>query len=319
MKPWSPVPRGRKTRPDGLTLYPVERLGNQLFTYAAVFAQARRLSVPCYVNNAFFEHVRPERSYDYEYELGVFDSGLIIPTENAYHFPVFLGFPGVPGASCWHNHISSLLPGAGGPVFMDRSFAYDARLRNVGPGATVLGVFQSWRYFDDCGSEIRARMSRLTKPSDWYLEMCEKIQPGAGNIGIHVRRGDYRLPEQQKIQGLAKRAYYERALTYLRRLGFDGPLHLATDSPSAVRQEFEGMGDFSLIDPPPRSHPFEVVLILSRLDGLVIANSSFSWWAGFLGERPGRVVVAPRPWFTKTNFDTRDLLPPDWVSVGRDD
>ena len=127
------------------------------------------------------------------------------------------------------------------------------------------------------------------------------------------------LPEQQKIQGLAKRAYYERSLAYLRRLGFDGPVYLATDSPSAVLQEFEGMGGFFLIDPPPGSHPFEVVLILSRVDGLVIANSSFSWWAGFIGERPGRVVIAPRPWFTNTNFDTRDLLPPDWVSVGRDD
>ena len=121
MKPWSPVPRGRKTHPDGLTLYPVERLGNQLFTYAAVFAQARRLSVPCYVNNAFFEHVRPERHYDYGYELGVFDSGLILPTEDAYHFPVFLGFPAVPGASWWHNRISPLMPGAApgihGPIF----------------------------------------------------------------------------------------------------------------------------------------------------------------------------------------------------------
>src|SRR5580658_5920890 len=103
MKPWSPVPRGRKASPDGLTLYPVERLGNQLFSYAAVFAQARRLSVPCYVNKAFFEYVRPERGYDFEYELGVFDSGLVVPSENAYHLPVFLGFPTVPAARQWHN------------------------------------------------------------------------------------------------------------------------------------------------------------------------------------------------------------------------
>jgi hypothetical protein len=50
MKPWAPVPRGRKAHADGVTVYPIERLGNQLFTYAAVFAQARRMSVPCYVN-----------------------------------------------------------------------------------------------------------------------------------------------------------------------------------------------------------------------------------------------------------------------------
>ena len=57
--------RGRKAQPDGLTLYPIERLGNQLFNYAAVYAQARRMSVPCYVNKAFFDHVRPKRTYSY--------------------------------------------------------------------------------------------------------------------------------------------------------------------------------------------------------------------------------------------------------------
>jgi hypothetical protein len=317
MKPWSPVPRGRKAQSQGLTLYPIERLGNQLFTYAAVFAQARRLSVPCYVNKAFFEHVRPERSYEYEYELDVFDNGLVVPSENAYHLPVFLGFPTIPTARWWHNQISPLLPVKNAPVFMERSFAYDPRLRVVLPGTTVLGLFQSWRYFDDCGAEIRQRMKRLTKPSDWYLEMCEKIKPGAGSIGIHVRRGDYALPEQQKIMGLATRAYYERSLAYLRRLGLDGPVYLATDSPRAVHEEFGGPAEFIPIDPPQGTHPFEIVLILSRVDGLVIANSSFSWWAGFIGERPGRVVIAPRPWFTQTDIDSRDLLPPDWLSLDR--
>ena len=317
MKPWTPVRLGRKAKPDGLTLYPIERLGNQLFAYAAVYAQALRLEVPCYVNKAFFEHVRPERSYEYKYELDIFESGLVAPVENACHLPVYLGFPTVPAARWWHNRVAPLLRRKHNPVFMERSFTYDDRLREVRPGTSVLGMFQSWRYFDDCGDEIRNRMSRLTKPSDWYLEMCAKIQPGAGNIALHVRRGDYMLPLAHKVQGLATRGYYQKSLEYLRRLGLDGPVYLATDSPSVVRDEFEGMGEFLPIDPPPGSDPFEVVLILSRADGLVIANSSFSWWAGYIGERPDRVVIAPRPWFTKRDVDTRDLLPPDWLTLDR--
>jgi hypothetical protein len=319
MKPWSPVPRGRREMPDGLTLYPIERLGNQLFSYAAVFAQARRQSVPCYVNKAFFEVVRPERTYHYEYELDVFDNGLQVPDENSYHLPVFMGFPTIPAARWWYNNLSPKLPGFGNSIFMENGFDYDPRLRDVGPGTTVLGIFQSWRYFDDCGDEIRKRMTRLTKPSDWYQEMCEKIRPGSGNIGLHVRRGDYVLPEQQKIQGLTTRAYYERGLSLLRRMGYSDPFYLSTDSLSAVRNEFAGMGDFIAIEPPADVHPFEVVLVLSRMDALVIANSSFSWWAGYIGERPGRVVIAPRPWFTQSGLDTRDLLPPDWLTIDRDD
>ena len=317
MKPWTPVPRGRQAHADGVTVYPIERLGNQLFTYAVVFAQARRMSVPCYVNKGFFEHVRPERTYHYEYELDVFDNGLVVPSDSSYHLPIYLGFPTIPTARFWHNRVPPVLPGTSKAVFMEDSFAYDPRLRDIQPGTTAIGMFQSWRYFDDCGPELRERMSRLTKPSDWYLEMCEKIKPGSGSIGLHVRRGDYVLPEQQKIQGLATRAYYERSLTDLRRMGFDGPVYLATDSPESVREEFAGMGEFLPIDPPRGVNPFEVVLLLSRVDGLVIANSSFSWWAGFIGERPGRVVIAPRPWFTQAGADTRDLLPPDWLTLDR--
>ena len=54
-----------------------------------------------------------------------------------------------------------------------------------------------------------------------------------------------------------------------------------------MSKEFAGMGEFLWIDPPPGTSPYEVVLVLSRVDGLVIANSSFSWWAGYIGERQG--------------------------------
>lgn len=316
-----PVPAGRKVKPDGLTFYPIERLGNQLFSYAAVFAQARRLSVPCYVNKAYYEFSQPPlRSYQLKYELDVFDSGLISPQENAYHIPLYKGYPDV-GARYLYNHMPSVVPGPWNSTFMERSFGdYDPRLREAKPGTTVVGFFQSWRYFDDRGSEIRDRMSKLTKPSDWYLEMCDKIRPGTGVVAMHVRRGDYLDPLAQTVHGLARRGYYETALSYMKRMGLDGPVYVSTDSQDLVSKEFDGMGQFLWIDPPPEVHPFEVVLVLSRVDGLITANSSFSWWAGYIGERPGQVVIAPRPWYSdkQAEMRSRDLLRPHWLTLDRD-
>jgi hypothetical protein len=44
----------------------------------------------------------------------------------------------------------------------------------------------------------------------------------------------------------------------------------------------------------------------------LIANSSLSWWAGWLGERSGKKVIAPARWFLAKDKDTRDLLPESW-------
>lgn len=319
MKTWAPVPPGRKVKSDGLTLYPVERLGNQLFAYAAALAQARRLSVPCYVNRAYYDFVHPVRSFHYEYELDIFDNGLISPPENAYHLPIFLGYP-ARSARLWHNRVPSFVLGREKSIFMEQSYGYDQRLFDVKPGTTLIGYFQSWRYFDDHGAEIRTRMSQLSKPSDWYLEMCEKIRPGSEAIALHVRRGDYLQPATRGFHGLATRAYYEQALSYLRQMGLGGPVYVSTDSPDLVSKEFAGMGEFLWIDPPPGTNPYEVVLLLSRVDGLVTANSSFSWWAGYIGERPGRVIIAPRPWFSNSQEEmkSRNLLPPHWLTLDRD-
>jgi hypothetical protein len=307
----------RLAKPDGITMYPIERLGNQLFIYAAGLAQARRLGAPFYVNLGFYRHARPRRSYAYSYDLGCFANGADVPKEDAYHRPVFLGLPALRAATMWHTRVMPRLPKVAPPVFMEHSFRYDERIERVEPGTTLLGHFQSWRYFGNIADELRRRMLSLTKPSEWYLDMAERVGPGRGSIVLHVRRGDYVLPEQQKLQGLSTRRYYVRALSALRRMGYDGEVFMASDSLDAAQAELAGEGTFIPLDPPAGTDAFELVVLMSRADAIVAANSSFSWWSGFIGERPGHVVIAPRPWFTHSRFDTQDLLPRDWFTLDR--
>jgi hypothetical protein len=313
-----PVTRGvRSVKQDGVTFYPVERLGNQLFVYAAGLAQARRLDCPYYVNLGFYRRKRPVRAHGKSYGLDVFHNGVVVPEGAAYHRPPVLALPSVPTAQLWHRRLAPRLPALTPPVFMEGSFTYDENVTDIGLGTTILGHFQSWRYFDEIGDEIRARMSCLVAPSDWFLRMCTTISPGRGSVALHVRRGDYVLPEQQRVQGLATKDYYVRALAVLRQMGFGGTVFLASDSLDVAVKELHGVTDVVPIDPPPGTKDFEVLLLLSRADALVAANSSFSWWAGYLGTRPDHVVIAPRPWMTRADVDTRDLLPKDWLTLDR--
>lgn len=308
----------RARQVDGITIYPVERLGNQLFTYAAGLAQARRLECPSYVSLGFYGDAQPGRKYTFHYALDSFDNGLIVPEDEAAHRPIMRGLPAVTTANIWGKLVGRRLAGAAGGVFTEASFAYDPRIERIEVGTTLLGFFQSWRYFDSVAEEVRGRMLRLRDPSSWYLDMIQQIQPGDGSIILNVRRGDYVLPETQAYHGLATRRYYARALDLIRRMGIDGTVYVMTDSTDDVLAEFAGLATLVPIQPPPGTDPFELIALLAQPDGLVAANSSFSWWGGWLGERPGRPVIAPRPWFTKRSLNTRDLLPPSWITLDRE-
>jgi hypothetical protein len=48
---------------------------------------------------------------------------------------------------------------------------------------------------------------------------------------------------------------------------------------------------------------------------LVIANSSFSWWAAWLSENPEKIVIAPQKWFNEFDADTSDLIPERWIRI----
>jgi hypothetical protein len=47
----------------------------------------------------------------------------------------------------------------------------------------------------------------------------------------------------------------------------------------------------------------------------IIANSTYSWWAAWLGSYAEKRVVAPRDGWCKGKTVVKDLLPPEWETI----
>ena len=70
------------------------------------------------------------------------------------------------------------------------------------------------------------------------------------------------------------------------------------------------MIDYSIPD-------YKQMLIMSNCKYNIIANSTFSCWAGYLNMNEDRVVIYPKRWFGEKNSDknTSDLFLDEWLCV----
>ena len=52
---------------------------------------------------------------------------------------------------------------------------------------------------------------------------------------------------------------------------------------------------------------------------IVISNSTFSWWAAWIGSQLHECnVIAPRPWFATPTAADVNLLPVEWTVLDRE-
>ena len=113
--------------------------------------------------------------------------------------------------------------------------------------------------------------------------------------------------------------YYERALGLLESLGASDQIVVFSDEIALARRMhvWRRFKDVQFIGDDPSAKPIETMLLMALASDHVIANSTFSWWSAWMGKKRGQRVICPRPW-GNTPYETRDLLPPEWITVGRE-
>jgi hypothetical protein len=289
---------------DGICVYVVGGLGNQLFGLAAGWAQAERLGCPLYLDHSY--HALPGANWTPQ--LG----GIAHPGIDVTHCSPWRGIPllaqkqGLFGAV---KHGKQQLH-----LFTEAGFGYDPRINGVIPGTTIVGYFQSPRYFES----IRDKLYRVLVATDLapeehgYLESINSER----RASLHVRRGDYLAAQNNQIHGLAERSYFARAIRLYDRLHPGSRFRAYTDSRNDVAAEIATLAEVELAPPDEGLRPIAGMLAMAAGDGIIISNSSYSWWAGWLiSERdPEATVIAPRPWF-RSGESASDLLLPDWPAL----
>jgi hypothetical protein len=200
-------------------------------------------------------------------------------------------------------------------VFFGRFHAsdlgFEQELLNSKLVSQITGYFQTWIYFEKYHPS-RTEYFKLQHPSEWFKDQVSKIQREKP-IGLHIRRGDYSALQNEF--GLLSTSYYIQGLRVLERTHPGRKIWIFSDDVSAAREILTGIEESRLnfVESPRSAEPIESLILMSLCEALIIANSTFSYWAAIVGES-NRTVIAPQKWF-KGRSDPNKLMPKSWIKI----
>lgn len=287
-------------------------LGNQMFQYAFGLALARSTGEKVtYILDSLSKH-KSSRTFELQ---GVF--GLNPPFASDADLEKIIG--GWRKRAWIRRAISKrsfrLL---GGPHFISESHSSAAPNLEMlsSKGAYLHGYWQSEDYFMPISNIVRESFKFVEDLCPVNLAVRKRMN-AAPSIGIHIRRGDYvSNPQAASNHGVISPDHYVRAVNDLRLTMPNARIFAFSDDTewlqSFVEAHFEN-AECILNNVGEKS--FRDMELMTHCDALVIANSSFSWWAAWLNNKPHKIVVAPKRWFQNPNLDSAKIIPREWRAL----
>ncbi len=153
------------------------------------------------------------------------------------------------------------------------------------------GYFQTELYFQglkDVFLKDFAMANPLTEETAQFIAKIEAQE----SVCVHVRLGDYC---NHPVHELCDVAYYNKALAKMKELHPDAKLFLFSNEPDKAKELLDIPADVEVES--GKCPDYEMMHAMSKCNHFIMANSSFSWWAQYLCEKPNPTVIAPDRWF----------------------
>lgn len=176
------------------------------------------------------------------------------------------------------------------------------------------GYWQTSKYWSDIRGDIRQDFLFSPIKEEKVLELINIIQ-SFNTVSIHVRRGDYLLPENDRLFGnICTLEYYEKAIEYIKNQYPDIKFVFFTNDAQWVKEQFQMENVFYANDYINDDMPdWYDMHLMSQCNHHIIANSSFSWWGAYLDQKIDKIVIAPSKWLN--GKQAKDIYEENWIKI----
>jgi hypothetical protein len=170
----------------------------------------------------------------------------------------------------------------------------------------VHGYFQTYKYYESTTQRkiLEISMKNPTHELLSELQTMKVVKP----ISVHIRRGDYRNNPEF---GLLSRDYYVNSVQLAERLLGESQLWVFSDDLEAAEELMNFISPERVKIMRSSLSDTESFVLMSQSPALIMANSTFSYWAGIIGNQ-SKLVISPSKWFRYFD-DPKFLYPEHWL------
>lgn len=273
-------------------------LGNQLFSYCFGYALAREKKAQLYIDTSM-------QDCGIARELGLLNFNVGFDKRISYKYKRDLL-----NRALYNKIRKRFTIGFNTKIYNETNpTVYDSKVFNISKDTYFKGNWQSEKYFTKYRDELLKILTPVNERSESVRELIGILQE-SNSVALHIRRGDY-----VKIGCQLNMIYYDKALQLLKdRVGIKSPkIYVFSDDIDYCKEYFNKYSkDFEFNYPEYDSDntTLDDLLIMSNCKHIIMANSSFSWWAAWLNTNLNKIVICP-----ELGMWCGDFYPEEWIKI----
>lgn len=280
-------------------------LGNQMFDYAftyllgKTFEETIYADVQYYKDHKFHNGLELERVFDITLKRAkVWDI-----VKMAWYFPNYY----------IDYHLRRYLPNRKSQYYEPIGGVYSPETLKQVKNRYYYGYWQDHKYYDDIRDELREVFRFKISLNEKNQKIMNDLLSSDGSVGIHIRRGDYL--NHPVYKDICTYEYYAKAIAFIQEKIENPVFYIFSNDILWCKNNIEKLISgckVVYVDWNKGEDSYCDMQLLMACKTLIIANSSFSWWAAYLNAR-NPWVIAPKKW--KNKRETFSYQLEDWTKI----
>lgn len=178
------------------------------------------------------------------------------------------------------------------------------------------GYFENHKYYEGMQKILREDFKVIKNINEKAKILLNDIK-NENSVCLHVRRGDKAYcKETNEVHGVCSIEYFNNAVEILTSKASNLRFYIFSDDIEWVKKNIK-LENGIYVDRTMTTYNYEDFELMKNCKHFIISNSSFSWWAAWLGEFEQKIVIAPQKLYAKEekNKKSLDWTPDGWIRI----